>query len=330
MKGLLKTTERPRADLDSYIELDDRESAELLLQAQSLAQTPPGLLDSQEWMLTARARSCELPARLREGLRRFRSDPGADGVLRVRGLPAIGGRRTPTEPDSVEREASTPASALVLCAMGLGEVVAYRPEKRGAVVQNVVPVPGCEKLQSNAGSEVLEMHVENAFHAYRPDFVTLSCLRADHGGNAKLKVACIRKALALISLADWEVLSSPRFQTSPPPSFGDYGENAPVHPVLAGAQDDPNLRVDFASTQPLDKRAASAIATLREALGAVCVTIPLAPGELAIVDNRVAVHGRTAFTPQYDGYDRWLQRVFVHLDPRRSRGARPAGGHVIG
>jgi L-asparagine oxygenase len=41
------------------------------------------------------------------------------------------------------------------------------------------------------------------------------------------------------------------------------------------------------------------------------------------------VHGRVAFTPRYDGYDRWLHRVFVHLDHRRSRPARPANGAVL-
>jgi L-asparagine oxygenase len=41
------------------------------------------------------------------------------------------------------------------------------------------------------------------------------------------------------------------------------------------------------------------------------------------------VHGRTAFTPRYDGRDRWLQRIFSLRDLRRSRDFRPDDGHVL-
>jgi L-asparagine oxygenase len=33
-----------------------------------------------------------------------------------------------------------------------------------------------------------------------------------------------------------------------------------------------------------------------------------------IIDNAVAVHGRSPFTPRFDGSDRWLQRTFVISD----------------
>ncbi|MEV7899952.1 clavaminate synthase, partial [Streptomyces cyaneofuscatus] len=39
--------------------------------------------------------------------------------------------------------------------------------------------------------------------------------------------------------------------------------------------------------------------------------------------------GRTPFTPRYDGNDRWLHRVFIHTDSRRSRARRSGGGHVV-
>jgi len=48
-----------------------------------------------------------------------------------------------------------------------------------------------------------------------------------------------------------------------------------------------------------------------------------------IVDNRVTVHGRTAFRPRYDGADRWLQRTFAVADLRRSRDHRPDDGYIL-
>ena len=54
-----------------------------------------------------------------------------------------------------------------------------------------------------------------------------------------------------------------------------------------------------------------------------------APGDLAILDNRVTVHGRTPFRPRYDGADRWVQRTFVIADLRRSGDHRARDGYVI-
>ena len=39
--------------------------------------------------------------------------------------------------------------------------------------------------------------------------------------------------------------------------------------------------------------------------------ILLEAGDLLIVDNRRAVHGRNQFQAYFDGYDRWLQRGYV-------------------
>jgi alpha-ketoglutarate-dependent taurine dioxygenase len=37
----------------------------------------------------------------------------------------------------------------------------------------------------------------------------------------------------------------------------------------------------------------------------------LADGDLLVIDNDRAVHGRTPFIPRYDGTDRWLKRALV-------------------
>lgn len=53
------------------------------------------------------------------------------------------------------------------------------------------------------------------------------------------------------------------------------------------------------------------------------------PGNLVFVDNRIVLHGRAPYPPRYDGRDRWLQRIFVHLDNRWSRAFRPGNGPVL-
>ena len=99
--------------------------------------------------------------------------------------------------------------------------------------------------------------------------------------------------------------------------------------MLTGAFDDPDVRVDFLSTHPQDEDARAAMAALWDAFAEVTRTVVLRTGELAVLDNRLAIHGRTAFTPRYDGNDRWLYRTFVHLDHRRSRAMRAGNSHVL-
>jgi L-asparagine oxygenase len=67
---------------------------------------------------------------------------------------------------------------------------------------------------------------------------------------------------------------------------------------------------------------ASALAALNEALQRCAVTVELGSGDVLLIDNRRAVHGRSAFRPAYDGSDRWIQRVLMlHR--------LPPGGRVV-
>ena len=125
-------------------------------------------------------------------------------------------------------------------------------------------------------------------------------------------------------------MSEPRFLTETPPSFGDTMAGGIRHPVLNGDADDPDLRVDFHASHPVDDDAHKALAMLRDSFETVVETLWPAPGDLVLLDNRIAIHGRTCFKPHYDGRDRWLHRTFIHVDHRRSRASRAGGGFVIG
>lgn len=321
------------ADMGTGIVLDlsADECAELSGLAARLASAPPRLIDDAAWVGTARRLSGSLPARVRGVIREFRHDPGPDGLLLIQNLPLKADRLppTPTVPESVERTATQAAAVQALLTLQLGEIVAFRDEKSGALVQNVVPVPGREGMQGNAGSTLLQMHVENAFHPNRPDFVGLMCLRNDHDDSAGLRVSCIRRALGLLAGSAQEVLAQERFITEAPPSFTGMEGVAPAHAVLTGDPEDPDVRVDFTSTYPLDDEARVALSALKDAFDQASRTIVLRSGQLAVVDNRITIHGRTAFQPRYDGLDRWLHRTFAHLDHRRSRAVRSGNGNVL-
>ncbi|MYV60680.1 clavaminate synthase [Streptomyces sp. SID4931] len=310
--------------------LSSSERREVAALAQELAETEPGLVDDAQWLAAARRLSCRLPLRVREATRLYRHDSGLDGMLILANLPVAEASLplTPTVAESVERTATVPAAVAVMMTMQIGEIAAYRDEKSGALVQNVVPVPGREESQSNAGSTPLELHIENAFHPHRPDYVGLLCLRNDLTTNAGTLVSSIRRTVQLLPADLVGVLQEERFSTTPPPSF-QGGAPAPAHAVLTGAVADPNVKVDFHATTANDDEAKVALEQLRVAFIEAATTLVLRPGEMAFVDNRVAIHGRTAYTPRYDGSDRWLHRTFVHLDHRRTRGHRAGNGDVL-
>lgn len=295
-----------------------------------LVRTAPEWVDDAAWQARARSRSCHLPVRLLEAIRSFRYDGGLSGRLSVTNLPidvaSLPG--TPNEADSVERSVTVPAAIAMLLGLQLGEVIAYRDEKQGAMVQNVVPVRSLAGSQSNGGSVPLEFHTENAFHPDRPHYVGLLCLRPAHEGQVGTRVASIRRALPLIDDASRAILHEDRFVTAAPPSFRLASRSAP-RPVLEGSADDPDLCVDFHATTALDEQAARALARLREALTEVRADLVLSPGDMVFLDNRLVVHGRVGFQPRYDGSDRWLHRVFVHLDSRRTRPRRIHNGSVL-
>ncbi|CAL9599429.1 L-asparagine oxygenase [Streptomyces sp. enrichment culture] len=323
---------RAASDTVTGYELSERERAQLVALTRRLTGPGHPLIDSPEWLGAALAASSSMPRTLLATLRAFRHDPGEDGVLLLRNLPVVAGDPlppTPSVPNSVERVPTTAASVITSLMLQLGEVISFRSEKNGALVQNVVPVPGREESQSNAGSVLLELHVENAFHDNRPDFVGLLCVREDPTGDAKLCTSSVRRALPLLSEEARRVLAEPRFLTEPPPSFGGLDSVRSAHPVLLGDPEDPNVLVDFAATHPLDDPAKAALAALRDALVETMTAHRLRVGDFAVVDNRIAVHGRTSFVPRYDGADRWLERVYAHLDNRRSRVDRKGGGPVL-
>lgn len=314
----------------SGLDVTPAETEMILANAWKLRGAAGGQLDSADFIDAARDGWERMPLRVRQTVHRFRRSPGPAGVLLVEGMPLDDAlEQTPSGHGSVQRQATLASSALFLMASGLGEPLAYAQEKSGALVQNVVPVPDFAASQSNAGSVALEFHTENAFHPHRPDYVLLMCLRPDPGGVAMLRTASIRRALPLLSEQDRDLLARPWYITEPPPSFGGASPEAAPAPVLTGAPEDPGLRVDFHATRAIREEAARALRHLRAALDSATIEVRLRPGQLAVVDNRVAVHGRSAFQPVYNGQDRWLQRMFVQADLRRSRPSRPGDGHIV-
>ncbi|MHC0432446.1 TauD/TfdA family dioxygenase [Streptomyces sp. O3] len=266
-----------------------------------------------------------LPTPVRKELISFRDSGNSSGSLLLRGLP-VGS--LPATPDRVEDEpvwSDVPVATLTqLMVMSvLGRSFSYSDEKSGHLVQDVCPKKGAENRQENSGSVLLELHTEDGFHPNPPHFLSLTCLRGDHEGVAATVTCGIRDALPLLDAETIATLREPEFRTRFSTSFvhdGSIEVLTDPGPVLTGSEESPELRVDFHGTVATTPRAQGALDRLEQAMMQSLKGLVLQAGDLIIVDNRQAVHGRTGFTPQYDGADRWLRRSFAVTDLRPLNG----------
>lgn len=267
-----------------------------------------------------------LPEALRAALHAFRLVGNADGVLLLRHFPsadpATGG------------DASDSERMLALVASRLGDIVGYRQEKQGALFQDVRPHPDKASEQASEGSLVqLEYHTERCFHPYLPAYVLLYCIRPDAARMAETFFASVRAMRPLLDPDACEVLFQPLFRTGIDYSFGNTGTvkaNGPVMSVLYGSREDPFLRYDLDLMVGLTAAAQQALDAVRQAAGRVQRGVCLQQGDLLIIDNRRAIHGRHPFTPHYNDSDRWLKRAYVVSDIHDSAADRSPGERVIG
>ena len=94
-------------------------------------------------------------------------------------------------------------------------------------------------------------------------------------------------------------------------------------PVLYGDPHSPYLRLDPYFMRPSeDDEAQFALNALIRAVDKCLGEVVLEPGDFLFVDNYRAVHGRKPFKARYDGTDRWLKRMNITSDLRKSRSAR--------
>jgi L-asparagine oxygenase len=97
--------------------------------------------------------------------------------------------------------------------------------------------------------------------------------------------------------------------------------------VLSGDHARPSMVFDADLMIGVDPVAQEALEALSAATERCHTSVVLETGDLLVVDNNVSVHGRSPFTPRFDGTDRWLQRAFVVADLAPSASQRT--GRVI-
>jgi hypothetical protein len=250
----------------------------------------------------ARLAPC-LPDAVHDALIGFRQ--GRDGGLLVSGV----------GPGEVPGAADTYTDLEVAAPLLLGLVsliatpVAARNEWDGAPLTDIKVTAGLEETVSSKGSGGLPLHQEAQHLPHPPDGLALLTVR----GGSPTRLASTVDILDAIDAADAysvEALRQPLFRHRLPDSFEGSGATEEM-PVLFGAGDMPEFKVDFATTEATTAEGRTALEALVTASGTVATELALTPGVLLIFDNRRWLHGRGSVIAASP--DRWLLRsLFVY------------------
>ncbi|MFA5775692.1 MAG: hypothetical protein WC864_10010, partial [Ilumatobacteraceae bacterium] len=119
-----------------------------------------------------------------------------------------------------------------------------------------------------------------------------------------------------LSPSDLEALRQSRFRTAVDASFlkGSSSGLGSAQPILSGSESDLTFVYDADLMVGIDSEAQDVLERLADAIGESTKSIVLDAGDLLVIDNNVAVHGRSPFVARFDGTDRWLQRTFIVSD----------------
>jgi Fe(II)/alpha-ketoglutarate-dependent arginine beta-hydroxylase len=291
----------------------------------------------------------EVPRRVRMFLNDFKLLEPRLGICVVSGYPIDDARIGPTPKHWGYRSSPSPTleeeMVLVLFGSLLGEALGWATQQDGYIVHDVLPIKGNEQAQLGTGSEQpLWWHNEDAFHNLRGDYLCLLCLRNPD------QVCTTFASVDMLDLNEEQtrILSEHRFFIRPDEShavqnrtaWSENGDGENLHDaykkieemhsqpaelaVLFGDLRSPYIRIDpyFMNTRKDDDYAERALNSVIKQIDERLTDIVLDPGDLLFIDNYRAVHGRKPFVARYDGKDRWLKRINVTRDLRKSRYAR--------
>jgi L-asparagine oxygenase len=278
-----------------------------------------GALDDEIVRIAGRL-SATLPDAADRAIVDFADRSHRSGALLLSNVPVGALPPTPAAPDEATGKDLTTELTLLAVARRLGQPVGYAPEHGGRIVQNLVPTRQAADLQMSTSSRSnLMFHTETAFHPHRPRYLALFCLRGNPEAHTTLASVfdIIDQLPDATRQATVDMMFEPRFRTSVDASFlppGRVDQLGAPHALLSGTLDEPTFVFDADLTVGIDAEAERVVHAVQTAIAGAATSVVLTPGDLLVIDNNRAVHGRSPFTARFDGTDRWLQRAFIVSD----------------
>lgn len=304
-------------------------------------------VEDEKFIVQAGLLAHELPRGLRAFLHDFKQHEDIDPTCVISGYKIDDQRIGKSPRHWKEKELNSSPTInediyFVLCGSLIGSPIAWSTQQGGRIVHEVFPIKEHERDQLGFSSkENLEWHTEDAFHPLRGDYIALMGIR-----NPTFTPTMIASNTEIdLTLEEYKPLFKPIFKIKPDNSHlqevsSDNQNNIssaqkamhelnarPIEiPVLFGDPKKPYWRLDpYFMETPEDSEATYALTLLIKAISENLKEVVINPGEIFICDNYRVVHGRPPFSANYDGWDRWLKRLNIVADLRKSRAIRDNG-----
>lgn len=242
----------------------------------------------------------------------------SNGSLLLKNNPVGNIPPTPYSRDLLYKNDVISENSLISIASLLGDCISYIQESKGQIINNFFPIKQLESsFTSDSSDSELELHTENAFHLYSPDYLILLCLRQDSQKQAITYVSSINQIKKHLT----EIQINYFFKTKSN-FLSDYSEttkNCRVDlnknmNIIYGSMENMLFRFDPDFMYSNDNVAMQKLEELKLIAWKCAIPIYLEQGDILIIDNKRTSHARSKFIAKYDGSDRWIQRVFIVKD----------------
>ena len=282
----------------------------------------------------AKELSSLLPKKIKQRLLDFAKNGNKNGFLLLKNIHLNESVDTPKTNKLYVGEQTLLAKIQCVMLSFIGHIIAYEAEGEGHLVQDIVPVKNMENNQTSVGSTIeLEVHTEQAFSRLKPDVLSLGCLKGDL--NAFTYILPVGRIIDNVDREEIEMFFQPLWKTKVDLSFKLNGHEfidgdvrGPLS-ILNGSFFDPTLVFDQDLMFGTTELAKDMITKIVDIYYNHRIKYNLQPGEIILIDNNRAIHGRSSFFPKYDGNDRFLVRSFGTFDYEKSAYARPTGERFI-
>ncbi|MFJ5231032.1 TauD/TfdA family dioxygenase [Kitasatospora sp. NPDC088391] len=284
----------------------------------------PKLLDPRVFLEQAAILAAGLPDEIRATFYGFRRHE-SHSALHVTGSPVLTTDPGPTPTGYVEEQDDFRLNDAQLLhglyAVLLGEPIGYVSQRKGACYNTIAPMPELAAVANSSSGHLHDFgfHIEDAFHPTRPDYLGLACIRNDErAGTTIADVDGLDQALTADEIA---FLFEKRFPISHNPIHYTSGVvDEERQPVLFGHPERPYVRVNFAALDWAGLRTVErdVLLRLQEHFEKTKKTLVLGAGEFVYVNNYTTAHARDAYEALPPGRSRWLSRLCVMTDLRKS------------
>lgn len=287
----------------------------------------------------AKKLSKKLPENIKTQLDHFKSNGHVNGALLIQNLPYKNNIETPKNNKKHIGQTTILARVQAIFNQYLGEMVSYEAEGDGYLFQDMVPNKKLKHTQTSLGSNVeLELHTEQAFSDYRPDYLSLACIKGDSCAYTYfLHVSQIVEQLHpskihFLQQKNWKIgvdmsfaLNGCDFAIRGPMSILNKNEED-CFDLFYEEMDEENNKNDNLIMQKFDlvfdqdlmvgenDEANNLIEEIIDIYFKHRDGHVLQPGEILILNNNKVVHGRSPFQPLFDGNDRFIVRSFILND----------------